>query len=160
MCLTHRVQCEKTENSAVSEAEGLTVVHEHNKRKDTKLTAAQSTIYNIKRLDVSKDKESIHKQRIAKEKQKLQQLQQQQNLEYQQHYTQPHKNQQQQQQEHQLQQELKPIQQDVMHHQEYKGNYKTTEGGVDTTTSAKRYRAKKYRKSGKNSHGLNRKLLK
>lgn len=159
MCFTHTVQCEKTENSAVSEADGLTVVHEHNKRKDT---TAQSTIYNIKRLDVSKDKESIHKQRISKEKQKQQQLQQQQNLEYQQHYTQPYKNQQHQQhqQQHQLQQEQIPIQQDVMHHQEFKGNYKTTEGGVDTTTAAKRYRAKKYRKSGKNSHGLNRKLLK
>ncbi|TMW48776.1 hypothetical protein DOY81_006154, partial [Sarcophaga bullata] len=158
LCLTHRVQCEKTENSAVSETEGLTVVHEHNKRKDTKLTAAQSTIYNIKRLDVSKDKESIHKQRIAKEKQKQQQLQQQQNLEYQQHYTQQYQNQHQQQQ-HQLQQEQKPRQQDVMHHQELKGNYKTTEGDVDSTTAVKKYRAKKYRKSGKNSHGLNRKLL-
>lgn len=142
----------------MGKADGLTVVAEHNKRKDTKLTAAQSTIFNIKRLDLSKDKENIHKQRIAKEKQRQRQQQlqqQQQHLEYQQHHTQQHKDQQ-----HQLQQEQTPTQQDVMHHEEFKKNYKITEGGVDTTTSAKKYRTKKYRKSSKNSHGLNRKLLK
>ncbi|XP_037815007.1 serum response factor homolog A [Lucilia sericata] len=131
LSLTHRVQCEKTENSAVSAATA-----ERNNKKDIKFTAAaQSTIYKIKRLNPSKDKQNLHKQRIEE--------QQQQHLQ-------------------QLQQGQTSRQQDVMHHQEYKGNKKHTEsggvGGVDVTKLNK-HRTKKFRKSGKNAHGLNRKLL-
>ncbi|XP_065371909.1 uncharacterized protein LOC135963847 [Calliphora vicina] len=129
LSLIHRVQCEKTENSAVS------ATAERNNKKDTKFTAAQSTIYKIKRLNPSKDKQNLHKQRI--EEQHLHHLQ----------HEQQH-----------LQQGQKSRQQDVMHHQEYKGNYKVTESGGDVTTSNK-HRTKKFRKSGKNAHGLNRKLL-
>lgn len=127
LSLTHRVQCEKTENSAVA------ATAERNNKKDTKVIAAQSTIYKIKRLNPSKDKQNLHKQRI--EEQHLQHEQQH------------------------LQQGQKSRQQDAVHHQEYKGNYKVTESGGGVTTSNKHH-TKKFRKSGKNAHGLNRKLLK
>lgn len=144
LSFTHYVQCEKTENSAISATAERTHSNNNNKRKDTKITVAQSTIYKIKRLNPSKDKQNLqlHKQRIEEQHQNQQQNQHQQ-LQLQ----------------HQLHQEQKSRQQDVMHHQEYKGNYKVTEKDGDDALTNK-HRTKKFRKSGKNSHGLNRKLLK